>query len=332
VCLDRTHEPGLEEVAVSDAPLLEPEEIQKVLSDDERTSVAPDAATGRVLPYSLRDPVVLPPEAEPEAKQRLADLAAALSSALTEELGEAIGLEVDGFQQHRAGAALEALPKPAWVLAFVGRQPGGIALALPAAVGLALVERALGAEGGALPDVSREPTPLESQLLGRLGSSVAASVARAARAELSGALLCCGSPPASLASPGETVGVGVGRIRLGGAERSVLFLASPALLGARRESPEEGDTGAPGPLAGPLRRIRLHVRPVLRGGTVRISELAGLEAGAVLRLEPSEQALFELRIEGRTVFLGQIRPHEKGPAFVVARRFDRVPSLRRKRS
>lgn len=316
---------------MSEGPLLRPEEVQTVLSGaDEATAAAGRSAEG-VLPYSLREPVALPPEAEEPAKQRLNAIAAALSAELSRELGEAVSIEVDSFQQHRAGAALEALPKPVWILSFVERQPGGIALAVPAAVGLALVERALGGVG-ALPEVSRAPTPLESKLLGRLAAALAPAVASAASAALSAAPLSCGNLPCAVAAPGETVGVGVGRVRLAGAERSALLLASPSLLVAETSADRAAESsGRPGPLARALGRLQVRIRPVLRAGRVRIAELAALEPGAVLRLEAAEDAPFELRVEGRAVFAGRIQRGEQKPAFLVSRRFEQPRAVARRK-
>lgn len=314
---------------MSEGPLLRPEEVQTVLAGADEATAPAGASGGGVLPYSLREPVALPPEAEAGAKQRLSEIAAAVSAELSRELGEAISIEVDGFQQHRAGAALEALPKPAWILSFVRTQPGGIALALPAPAGLTLVERALGG-GGGLSDISRGPTPLESRLLGRLSSLLAPAVASSVGAALSAAPLSRDRLPTTVAAPGETVGVGIGRIRFAGGERSVLLLASPSLLVAGTPEESAAGQGRPGPLARALERLAVRIRPVLRAGRARVAQLAALEPGAVLQLEASEDAPFELRVEGCAVFAGQILRGEDGPAFAVSRRFERPrPAARR---
>jgi hypothetical protein len=291
---------------LSEGPLLRPEEVAGVLSG------GPDAAPPAVppdgpLPYSLREPVAVPPAAEAEARRRVEILTAGLERGLRAQLGPDLSLSVDGFQQQRAGNALGALPAPAWLLCF-GGAGGGMALALAADTGLAWVERAFGGPGAQAPG-GREPTPLESRVIRGVAEQVAPALSDLLGGAPIRAALSCGSLPASVAAAGETVGVGLLRVRLAEAERNALLLAPAGVLLPRRPSQARPPSSV-GPLAGLLGPARVPVRPVLRAGRLSLDELSRLAPGTVVRLDAEESTPFELRVAGQTVFVGAVARRE----------------------
>lgn len=301
---------------MSEGPLLRPEEVAGVLSGAPEVPgppAAPPAAAGP-LPYSLREPVAVPPAAEPEARRRIEALSARIEHGLRGQIGPEVALTVDGFQQQRTATALGALPAPAWVLEFAGAG-GGLALALAADTGLALVERVFGGSGAQAAS-GREPTPLEQRVMRALAEQAARELTALLGGGAARAGFCCGGVSAAVAAPGETVGVGLLRVRLAAGERNALLLAPAGVLLPRRE-PAARPPGAVGPLAALVARARVPVRPVLRAGRLSLDELARLAPGTVVRLDAAEATPFELRVAGRTAFVGAVARRDERSAFSV---------------
>ncbi|MBZ5637236.1 MAG: FliM/FliN family flagellar motor switch protein [Acidobacteriia bacterium] len=316
---------------MSEGPLLRPEEVAGVLSGMEVERVeAVSAETGRgPVPYSLREPIAIPPGTEAAAKKRIESLVSALQDSLRRELGDDLALEVDALQQLGVSAALSTVPPPAWVPSFSRADGGGIALVLAPGTGLALVERALGGPG--VPSESgREPTGVELRVVARLAAAAAGPLGTACGTPLSAGDIGVGSVPAAIAAPGETVGVGLLRVRLGDAERSALLLVPASLLLPSRTAQEAAGKVRIGCLAPALERVRVEARPVLRAGRISFGDLLELAQGAVLRLDVPEGAALDLRIGGQALFRGRIVRTKDGCTFGVEwRRTRREPAARR---
>ncbi len=220
---------------MSEEPLLRPEEVAGVLAglDGDATPDLSGDGPCMPIPYSLREPVALPQEAEPYARKKVEAMAAAIETCWRRELATEVSIEVEGFQQQRAGVALSVVPSPAWTFGFLDPAGGGVAIVLDPGIGLALVEAALGGAGKPV-DTGRAPTPLESRVMERLGSAAAAGIRTAAESALMPTGLVVGALPAGLASDGETLGVGLLRIRLPQGERAALLLATAPILSPRR--------------------------------------------------------------------------------------------------
>jgi flagellar motor switch protein FliM len=299
------------------APLISPEEVASVLDGGAARGAAP-AGVGRVdatteVAYSLRRPVAIAPEAEKAARARLSDIAAALEATLRAALEAEVTISVTGFQQEQAHAAVETLPGPGWILAFLA-DAGGVALAVDPACALSLVELALGGAGNS-PAKGREPTPLESRVMHKLCAALVDPLAKRGGFEIRAAAFRTGSLPEALAAPGQIVCVGVLGIGIGGHQGNALLLATPNLLREVRE--DEDGAGAVGPLAPRLDRVLMALRPVLPAGRVTLSDLMHLTPGAVLRLDAAADAAIELRVSGRTCFRGRIVREGEGASFRV---------------
>lgn len=299
---------------MSPDPILRPEEVASVLAGDSGVTAEAPKASGP-LPYSLREPVVLSPDAEGEALARLRAVAVAFRRHAAPWLGEELTLEAEGFQQQPAGKVLATLPPPAWVLA-VGGESGGAALVLPPAGALALVEKVLGGEGR-MSDAGRGPTAIESTILTRLLPSLARAAGETFGAAFAPAGIVAGTLPAAVASPGETVAAGLLRVRSGDGDCTGFLVASAALAAPRVESAEGT---RPGSLARNLARAPFPVRAVLRAGRVTLGELSELAPGKILRLDAPEDALFDLRVSNRPIFRGRLDARPDGVSFTVARR------------
>jgi flagellar motor switch protein FliM len=314
---------------MSNEPLLSSEEVASVLATDQ-----PDGATGAGEPsehtstaYSLRRPVAIAPEDEPEARKRLERLAANLELALRGELQAEIILELQGFQQEQADAALATLPQPAWVLSLIKSGGGGLALALGATCGLGMVELALGGAGKTAAK-GREPTPLETRVLSKLCSTLAPTVARKTGVSFGHGVFSQRRSPGELASPGQTLGIGLMKLRIAEADRSGLLLATPDLL--RVPAPRKPGTQElrPGPMARRVERVPMEVRAVLGAGRVRLSDLIALGPGDVLSLDACESSTFILRINGRDMLKGNLARQDRGLAFNVKWRRGRRMTVR----
>ena len=301
---------------MSGRPVLRPEEVAGVLAG------APQAQPpAGPTPYSFREPLAIPRESEPQARKRIEALAAEIQETLRAELGAEVTIEVDAFQQQRASAAIAAMPAPAWLLSFA-RPGGGVALVLPAAAALSLLERALGG-AGASADASRGPTALESRVLSKILPRMAAAVSRALGADLAPVGLVVGSLPPQVATPGEVLGIGILRIKASDGERSALVLASAPLLAPPKAKPAGGKRV--GPLAKALGAVPVDTRAVLDAGLVMVAELSELQPGTVLRFDVAEDAPLELRVREIPIFSGRIvRDAKGGASFSVARRSRRA--------
>jgi len=300
-------------------PLLRPEEVASVLDAGDRNDVrepAGTAADGQVV-YSLRRPVAIAPDAVAAARARLAEAATALQETLRAALDAEVTIEVRGFQQEQAHAAVDTLPAPGWILSFLCDE-GGFALAVDPACALALVEVALGGAGNSSAN-GREPTPLESRVMSKLCSALASQLPKRSRFEVRSAVFRTGSLPPALAAPGQTVCVGLVAINLAGHERSGLLLATPGVLRAETDDVDK-HVQTIGPLAKRLDRVRVDVRPVLPAGRVTLNDLVHLEPGTVLRLDAAAESPIELRVAGCTAFHGRISREDGHVRFRVDRR------------
>lgn len=307
---------------MSDEPVLSPEEVAGVLADPTEGGQASPTPREGPLPYSLREPVAIPPSAEKHATQAMRKLVAAFAGVLPAGPETEVQLELDGLQQQRPESALSTLPSPAWVFSITRAGGGGVALALHPAVGLALVDLILGGSGE-LPESGREPTPLEARVLIRLVESAAEKLT-----DVLGALadepvsFSAGSLAPALAVRGETVGVGLLRIGLGEANHSSLLLASASLLLPERRV-AKAKIRPPGPLSVPLDRIELEIRPVLLAGRICLNDVLALEPGKVLCLDAPEHAGLELRVGGRKIADGRILREPDRVVFAVERKIGR---------
>jgi hypothetical protein len=282
-------------------PVLRPEEVASVLGD---IGGAMPSADATALAWSMRRPVVIAPDVEPAARKRLEELARALGEALGFELDAEVGIEVQGFQQEQAGVAFDTLPKPAWVLSFLCKESGGVSLALDPTCALALLELALGGAGNTAASV-RQPTPLESRVLSNLWSALTVPYGVRCAIAFAAGRFDVGRLPERLAMSGETLGVGLLRMKIADNEHTALMLASPTLL--RIDPTHAKPIGARrGALAARLARVRVAARPVLRGGVLPLADLLALQPGDVLTLKPPADADLELRIAEHTPLLGRI--------------------------
>lgn len=312
-------------------PLLKPEEVASVLSsEDGKKCEAAKIGEGPPL-YSLRRPVAIAPEDEADARKRLERMAAALGEILHRELESEIRIEVEGFQQEQTGAAVRTLPEPAWVLSFLHGDGGGVALALDPTCALSLVELALGGAGNTSA-TGREPTTLESRVLTKLCGTVATTLGRTLETTFKAGTFQKKTVPESLATPGQTVGIGVVKIQVAETSHNGLLLATPGLLreAARRRSPAEGPVL--GPLAERIRRAPVETRAVLKAGLVSLSDLVAFEVGSVLQLDASEKEPLVLQVNRRDLFHGQVVRREDGPVFEVSWRRGRRKTVRTEES
>ncbi|MCP3979352.1 MAG: hypothetical protein GY716_08490 [bacterium] len=277
--------------------VLRPDEVEGVLSG------GPAPVESGPQPYSLRDPIAIPPDKQDAARDVLEGIVSALSDELP--AGSAIELQLDNLQQLTGAAALSILPSPVWMAGLARPEGGGFALALHPIVGQALVELALGGGGGQGED-DREPTPLESRVLSRMFEAAAPGISTLCSSTLASVESTVGSIPSEIAVPGETLAIGLLRFRIDEADHASLLLATPALLLPDDDAQQGERTTGPGPLADRLEQLTLKARPVLRAGTLRLHDLLALEAGKVVRLDASEDSLLELCVSGRPVARGRI--------------------------
>jgi flagellar motor switch protein FliM len=300
---------------------LRPEEVSEVLANGSGDGDAAPEQDGRnePKPFSLREPVAIPPEAEPFAKETLEKVVVALNEVVRSEADIECEMTLDGLQQQRSAAALSVMPAPVWVTALRCSGGGGLALALHPTVGLALVEAALGGSGS-LPEEGREPTRLESRVLGWFFSRAADRLETLLGRKLSSAGTAIGEVPTQVASPGETMGVGLLRVKIGEQERSCLLMASAALLLPARKSTADKSSREPGPLAVKLDKVPLETRAVLQAGRVSLNDLMSMESGKVMRLDASEDSILELRVAGQMVAHGRIVRTGEQHNFAVERR------------
>jgi flagellar motor switch protein FliM len=290
--------------------VLQPEEVESVLSGD----TPPDDVGPQ--PYSLREPLAIPPHAQEAARFTLERIVSVLNDTIRSKAE--IEIRLDDLQQQTAHAALAVLPPPAWVAGLVRGGSGGLLLALPPTVGLALVELALGGSG-VLPEEGREPTPLESRVLRRLLASASSRLEEVVGATLESAECETGQIPRSIASAGETVAVGLLRFHVGESDHAALLLATAALLLPETAPRKERGAVGCGPLAALVGRIPLAVRPVLCAGSIGFRDLMALETGSVLRLDVGEDAILELRAEGEPVVRGRVVRQADRSVFAVER-------------
>jgi flagellar motor switch protein FliM len=298
-------------------PLLRPEEVASVLSPEGEAGgkPAPASPAEASTSYSLRRPVAIAAEDEPAARRRLETLSAGLQAALCRELESDVGIEVLGFQQEQAGVAVKTLPQPAWILGFAQDGGGGIALALDPTGALSLVEIALGGAGNTAA-TGREPTALERRVLNKLCAALVGPLAARSHTRLARGTFEVGGLPPALAAPGETVALGLLKLRFAGAERSGLLLVTPRLL-AEPARPARPGGPSLGPLAPRLDRVGFELRPVLDVGLVPLCDLRELRPGSLLRFDVAEGAPFALAVNGHAVLRGHLVREQGRPVFKV---------------
>ncbi len=297
-------------------PLLRPEEVSGVLSSDDPPGAAVEA---QPQPYSLREPLAIPPASQERAQAKLERIVEALGSLLRSTAGREVEVTLDAMQQMRAGAALDTVASPVWVLPLAAGSAGGLALLLPAALALPLVDLWLGGPGGKAEP--RPPTAVESRVLERWLASWAETLRRRVGIEAQATSVLVGEIPRSVAASDEPLAVGLLRLRWSeqGGDRSALLLVAPALL-----LDEAGPLPRPdalGPLAEPLAGVPVAVRVVLRAGRVSVADLLELEPEKILRFDVAEDAPFEVRVEGEVCLRGRLeRAPDKTVLSVVWRR------------
>ncbi len=302
-------------------PLLSSEEVASVLSTEEQNDTdagkTPDGSAeerGSTV-YSLRKPVAIAPECETSARQRLEMFANCVETVLQKDLEAEIGIEIQGFQQEQAATAVGSLPQPAWVLSFPHSEGGGISLALDPTCALSLVELALGGAGNTAAS-GRAPTPLEQRVLTNLCGALSGPLSKISKTSFDSGMFSTPGFPAVVAAPGQTVGIGLLKIKIAETDRNGLIMGTAGLL--RDPGKPRGDEALHiGALHRQLERVQVEARPVLRAGSVSLSDLAKLEPGAVLGLEAPEDQSLELRVEGNGLFRGHVSRGEDGPAFEV---------------
>lgn len=302
---------------MSEEPVLRPEEVAGVLSKDGEPATKPSASGPQ--PYSLREPVAIPASAEAEATRTLARIVAAFNDVLRGESAGQVEIGLDGLQQHRAEVALSALPAPIWVCSLVRPGGGGVSLALHPVVALALVDLVLGG-AGEIPEEGREATPLEARVATKIVASAAKPIAEVLGVEPKPLELRIGEVPPEVAAAGETVGVGLLRLKIGEGDHSSLLLVTASLLLPSTRRTVADEVRAPGPLAPRLDAVGLETRLVLRAGRVSAGDLVALREGQVLRLDAPEDAGFDLRVSGCTVAHGSIARRDGGTSFTVQQR------------
>ncbi len=302
-------------------PLLSSEEVASVLSTDQQqdqdAGKTPDglAADDGSTVYSLRRPAAIAPECEAVARERLEMFAKCVETVLQKDLEAEISIDIQGFQQEQAATAVGSLPQPAWVLSFPHSDGGGISLALDPTCALSLVELALGGAGNTAAS-GRAPTPLERRVLTNLCGALSGPLSKISETKFDSGLFSAPDFPAVVAAPGQTVGIGLLTLKIAETDHSGLIMGSAGLLRdpGKSRGDEELHIGA---LHRQLDRVQVEARPVLRAGSVSLSDLAKLKPGAVLGLEAPEGRSLELRIEGSGLFRGHVTRGEGGPAFEV---------------
>lgn len=298
---------------MAEQPLISAEEVASVLgTGDAQPEAGDDAAldTG----FSLRRPIGIAPGDEARARERLLEYCGWLTRAVGRELDSVIEIELKGFQQRQVRVALESMSAPLWLLTFAADGGGGLVLVLEAPCALALVELAMGGVGNFRAE-PRDPTPLERRVMGGLSDALCKRLNEKARVKFQGAEFRIGAVPARLAAPGETVGAGLLSLKVAGIEHRGFLLGTASLL--REAEVENPSSGRIGPLARRLVRVPVEARPVLRAGRVSLCDLMALRPGNVLRLEPAEDALLELRVGGESPLFGRISRRGAEPVFVT---------------
>jgi len=294
---------------MSEEPVLRPDEVQEILSDP----AAP--ADDGPQPYSLREPLAIPPAALAAARETMERVVASLNETIGHE--DAIEVSLDDLQQQTVAAALTAMPPP-WTAALGREGNGGLALALHPSVGLTLVDLALGGPGTP-PDDTREPTQLESAVLRRLLAAAANRVSEVLDERLVPVACGAGEIPATVVSAGETVAVGLLRFKIGEGHHTSLLLITASLLITDSQSATAPLGEGPGPLEAILEQVPLEIRPVLAAGSVSFHDVMALEVGDVLRLDVAEETGLELRAEGHAVAIGRVVRTDDRAVFKISR-------------
>jgi flagellar motor switch protein FliM len=313
-------------MTMTDKPLISPEEVASVLSQDQDAAESPPPEPGEAISdvYSLRRPLAIAPEDEPHAKNRVEGFAQALVETIRRELETTIECQVRGFQQQQAGPAVDALPAPCWLLTFVHAERGGISLVMDPACAMSLVELALGGIGNSTA-AGREPTDLETRVLTTRAGALSKPLARRARLELTEAVFTVAKIPKTLADRGEMVGAALLQLKFSGAERTGLLLVSSSLLREEAAVADDASRQGVGPLAARLEGLPVTFRPVLPAGTVTLGDLVALKPGAVLTLEAPESTPLDLRVDGLALFEGHVRRENGRAEFRAVWRRGRPP-------
>jgi flagellar motor switch protein FliM len=307
---------------MSEEPLLRPEEVASVLSageteDPEEAAAA--ARNGDPSSYSLREPVVIPPDAEPEARKKVENIASALQAAIRTTVNAELTVETEGFQQQRVASGLSTVPPPAWVLCFRVPERGRFALVMPPVLALGIVEMALGGAGG-FPEEGRGPTPLEQRVLRRFQDSLMDPLRELSGLEAEAGEIAFGEVPLSFANGGQTVGIGLLRCTVGETDQPALLMVTAGMFADEDAETATRSFEKVGPLLQRLGKVALEVRPVLRCGRIRMKDLLEMKKDAVILFDTQEGTPLRLSVSGQEIFAGQIAREEGAPLFAVTGR------------
>ncbi len=304
---------------MSEEPLLNPEEVASVLAGVEGSDMGPTGSDeGGASTYSLRDPVIIPPNEVDNAKQKMERFTAGLQTSLAMLLGIEITIDFEGFQQQKITTALGVIPPPQWVISFRHEQPGGVALVLPPVLAMVLMELSLGGVGTAQ-DEGREPTALERRVMTQFLHSLTPTLNSETGLKMTSGEFECGGIPISFGDPGETVGVTLARFKLNEMEQTGLILANGGFLNDGMGTHETAGIKI-GPLASRLERLPARIQPILKGGKILMRDLIAMRKGEVLKLDTPEETELSLRIGNTKIFTGRIGRDETRPFFAVTER------------
>lgn len=236
--------------------------------------------------------------------------AGALEVQLSTALQEGVRVRVTGLEAIRAGelTAMLGAPCAAFAVTMAGAEGHGF-LDFGTELGLELAERLLGGSGGT-PVARTTLTTFEQALLRSLAERVLVLLGESWSAIEKTALECGAwhSDPALLGIPADEPMLGAHFEVEIGAERRDLVIALPAaLLGARLAEAPLAEPAAPGAqLEAQLRLAQADVAVRFPALLVRAGALFGLRVGQVLDTRQPSDATFEVRINDRLRFRGQM--------------------------
>ncbi len=217
-----------------------------------------------------------------------------------------------GLETLRVAEVVAALdtPSAAFTFSLAGNPDCRGVLDLGADLGLEWVERLLGGPGSAAA-ARRAPTAFEQALLRGLAEQALARLAESWSA-LEPTAFECGEFHADLSLASlpaeETMLVAHFEVALGGPRRDLLVaLPAAAFTGRGDAAAAESGPGTPAAsLAAQLRRAHAEVRVRFPELAVTARSLSALRPGQVLYTRHPTDAPFEVRVNGRLAFRGQV--------------------------
>lgn len=237
--------------------------------------------------------------------------AAALEVQLAAALQDAVRVRVAGLESIRAGelTAMIGAPCAAFAVRVAGSEGRGF-LDFGAELGLELAERLLGGQGGD-PVERATLTPFEQALLRSLAERVLTLLGESWSAIEKTAFECGAyhADPALLGIPADESMLGAHlELELGGSRRDLAIALPAASLGARiTEAPGPDDEEpAQARLESQLRRASADVVVSFPALRVRAGTLFGLQVGQVLDTRHAADGSFEVRVNDRLRFRGQM--------------------------